>query len=60
MNNQNKPADEVSYALVLPRSLHTRLKMMCASEAISIKTYLTDLIERDLEKKVLPLNKINK
>ena len=60
MDKQPKTADEVSYTLVLPRKLHTRLKMMCASEAISIKTYLTDLIERDLEKKVLPLNKIKK
>ena len=60
MDNQPKTTDEVSYTLVLPRELHTRLKMMCASEAISIKTYLTDLIERDLEKKVLPLNKIKK
>lgn len=60
MDNQPKSADEVSYTLVLPRKLHTRLKMMCASEAISIKTYLTDLIEKDLEKKVLPLNKIKK
>lgn len=60
MGNQPKTTDEVAYTLVLPRSLHTRLKMMCASEAISIKTYLTDLIERDLEKKVSPLNKIKK
>jgi hypothetical protein len=60
MDNQPKTTDEVSYTLVLPRELHTRLKMMCASEAISIKNYLTDLIERDLEKKVLPLNKIKK
>lgn len=60
MDNQPKITDEVSYTLVLPRKLHTRLKMMCASEAISIKTYLTDLIEKDLEKKVLPLNKIKK
>lgn len=60
MDNQPKTTDEVSYTLVLPRELHTRLKMMCASEAISIKNYLTDLIERDLEKKVLPFNKIKK
>ena len=60
MDNQSTITDEVAYTLVLPRSLHTRLKMMCASEAISIKTYLTDLIEKDLEKKVLPLNKIKK
>ena len=60
MDNKPKTTDEVSYTLVLPRELHTRLKMMCASEAISIKNYLTDLIERDLEKKVLPLNKIKK
>lgn len=60
MDNQPKTADEVSYTLVLPRKLHTRLKMMCASEAISIKNYLTALIEEDLEKKVLPLNKIKK
>lgn len=60
MGNQPKTTDEVAYTLVLPRSLHTRLKMMCASEAISIKTYLMDLIERDLENKVLPLNKIKK
>ena len=60
MDNQPKTTDEISYTLVLPRELHTRLKMMCASEAISIKNYLTDLIERDLEKKVLPLNKIKK
>lgn len=60
MDNQSTITDEVAYTLVLPRSLHTRLKMMCASEAISIKTYLTDLIERDLDKKVSPLNKIKK
>lgn len=60
MDNRPKTTDEVAYTLVLPRKLHTRLKMMCASEAISIKTYLTDLIKRDLEKKVLPLNKIKK
>ena len=55
-----KTTDEVAYTLVLPRELHTRLKMMCASEAISIKDYLTALIKNDLEKKVLPLNKIKK
>jgi hypothetical protein len=60
MDNHPKTTDEVAYTLVLPRKLHTRLKMMCASEAISIKTYLTALIEKDLEKKVLPLNKIKK
>ena len=60
MDNHPKTTDEVAYTLVLPRKLHTRLKMMCASEAISIKNYLTALIELDLEKKVLPLNKIKK
>jgi hypothetical protein len=60
MDNQPKTTDEVAYTLVLPRKLHTRLKMMCASEAISIKDYLTALIKDDLEKKVLPLNKIKK
>jgi hypothetical protein len=60
MDNQPKTTDEVAYTLVLPRELHTRLKTMCASEAISIKTYLTALIELDLDKKVLPLNKIKK
>lgn len=60
MDNQSTITDEVAYTLVLPRKLHTRLKMMCASEAISIKTYLTALIELDLEKKVSPLNKIKK
>lgn len=60
MDNHPKTTDEVAYTLVLPRKLHTRLKMMCASEAISIKTYLTALIELDLDKKVLPLNKIKK
>lgn len=58
MDNQSTTTDEVAYTLVLPRKLHTRLKMMCASEAISIKTYLTDLIKEDLEKTALTLNKI--
>lgn len=60
MDNQPKTIDEVAYTLVLPRKLHTHLKMMCASEAISIKDYLIALIKNDLEKKVLPLNKIKK
>ena len=58
MDNQSTTTDEVAYTLVLPRKLHTRLKMMCASEAISIKTYLTALIKEDLEKTALTLNKI--
>ena len=60
MDNHPKTKDEVAYTLVLHRSLHTRLKTMCDSEASSIKNYLTALIELDLDKKVLPLNKIKK
>lgn len=53
MDSLPKNIEEVSYTLILPRDLHTRLKTMCASKAISIKDYLTALIELDLEHNVL-------
>lgn len=55
-----KPIDEVAYTLILSRDLHTRLKTMCASQTISIKDYLTALIELDLDNKILSLRNIKK
>lgn len=60
MDKTKKTTEEIAYTLVIPRQLHTRLKTMCASEEISIKNYLTALIELDLQNHVLPLTDIQK
>ncbi len=60
MENRVKSIDEVAYTLILSRDLHTRLKTMCASQTISIKDYLTALIELDLDNKILSLRNIKK
>ena len=44
----------------MPRSWHTKLKTMCASEEVRIKDYLIALIELDLKEHILPANRIKK
>ena len=60
MNNSQKKSEEVAYTIVMPRSLHTNLKTMCASEEVRIKDYLIALIELDLKEHILPANRIKK
>lgn len=57
MDTKNNAPSEVTYSLLLPKKLHTRVKVLCAEAGISIKDYLTDLIEHDLEHHILPINR---